>query len=141
MLLHYTCMIKDEATHDPYKECVAHLTVAPFISITSYYFSSQLNVSRTSGGDGVHPHVSKSCAGLLAYPLPLLFEKSLRTGDIPSPWQLSVSRYLKKYTFSHSKPFNKIVLEWSIHPIETIFKSGSRSSPTYYRTFSLTSVC
>ena len=36
-------------------------------------------------------------------------------------------RYLKKYTFLHSTPLDKIVLEWSIYPIETIkirFVSG-----------------
>jgi len=36
-------------------------------------------------------------------------------------------RYLKKYKFLHSTPFNKKVLEWSIYPVETIkirFESG-----------------
>ena len=43
-----------------------------------------LNVSSTPGRDGVHPEVLRSCAGLLAYPLTLLFERLLRTGDIAS---------------------------------------------------------
>ena len=75
----------------------------------------KLNVSSTPGGDGVHPQVLRSCAGLLAYPLTLLFERSLRSSDIPSPWK------------------------WSV--VVPLFKSGSRSSPTNYRPVSLTSVC
>ena len=72
-------------------------------------------MSSTPGGDGVHPQVLRSCAGLLAYPLTLLFERSLRSGDITSPWN------------------------WSA--VVPLFKSGSRSSPTDYRPVSLTSVC
>ena len=55
----------------------------------------------------------RSWAGLLAYPLTLLFERSLRSSDIPSPWK------------------------WSA--VVPLFKSGSRSSPTNYRPVSLTS--
>ena len=47
----------------------------------------KLNVSSTPGGDGLHPQVLRSCAGLLAYLLTLLFERSVRSGDIPSPWK------------------------------------------------------
>jgi len=72
-------------------------------------------VSSTPGGDGVHPQVLRSCAGLLAYPLTLLFERSLRSSDIPSPWK------------------------WSV--VVPLFKSGSRSSPANYRPVSFTSVC
>ena len=48
---------------------------------------SKLNVPSTLGGDGVHAQVLRSCAGLLAYPLSLLFERSLRSSDIPGPWK------------------------------------------------------
>ena len=61
----------------------------------------KFNVSSTPGGDGVHPQVLRSCAGLLAYPLTLLFERSLRSSDIPNPWK------------------------WSV--VVPLFKSGSRS--------------
>ena len=38
---------------------------------------------------------------------------------LQSPINKKKVRYLKKYTFLHSKPFHKIVLEWTIYPIET----------------------
>ena len=75
----------------------------------------KLNVSSTHGVDGVHPQVLNSCADLLPYTLISLFEKSLRSGDIPSFWK------------------------WAV--IVPMFKSGSRSSPTNYRPASLTSIC
>ena len=36
----------------------------------------KLNVSSSPGGDGVNPQVLRSCAGPLAYPLPLLYVRS-----------------------------------------------------------------
>ena len=75
----------------------------------------KVNVSSTPGCYGVHPQVLRSCAGLLAYPLTLLFERSLRSSDIPSPWK------------------------WSV--VVPLFKSGSSSSLTNYCPVSLTSVC
>ena len=60
----------------------------PTITYDNVYLAlCKLNVSSTPGGDGVHPQVLRSCAGLLAYPLTLLFERSLRSGDILSPWK------------------------------------------------------
>ena len=76
----------------------------------------KFNVSSTPGGVGVHSQVLRSCAGLLAYSLTLLFERSLRSGDIPGPWK------------------------WIL--VVPLFKSGSRSSPPTYDPVSLTpSVC
>ena len=76
---------------------------------------SKLNVSSAPGGDGVHPQFLKSCSDVVAYPLLLIFVRSLRSGQLPMAWKSSV--------------------------IVPLFKSGSRCSPSNYRPVSLTSIC
>ena len=91
--------------------------INPLITTCDNVYSAlcELNMSITRGGDCVHPQVLRTCAGLLAYPLTLLFERSLRSGNIPSPWKRLV--------------------------VVPLLMSGSRSSPTDYSLVSLTSVC
>ena len=75
---------------------------------------SKLNVSRAPGPDDVHPHLLKSCSGAVAFPLFLIFVKSLRSCELPAAWKCSI--------------------------VVPLFKSGSRCSPANYRPVSLTSV-
>ena len=67
-----------------------------------------------AGLDNIHPRLLKSCAATLAYPLYIIFQKSLLGGQLPSDWKESV--------------------------VTPIFKSKTRSDPLNYRPVSLTSV-
>ena len=74
-----------------------------------------LDGNSAMGPDGLHPLLLKSCAAQLAYPLFIVFRRSLIEGALPDDWMVS-----------HVVP---------------IFKKGSRYDPLNYRPISLTSVC
>jgi hypothetical protein len=76
---------------------------------------SVLDGSSSSGPDGVHPMLLKSCCSELAHPLSVIFNKSLLSGSIPLLWSKSL--------------------------VVPLFKAGSRFDPSNYRPVSLTSVC
>ena len=75
----------------------------------------KLDGSSAMGPDGVHPFLLKSCASQLAYPLTVIFHRSLSEGVVPFAWKSSI--------------------------VVPIFKKGTRSDPLNYRPVSLTSVC
>ena len=79
-----------------------------------YSALKQLNVSKSPGPDEIHPLVLNELASELAYPLMLLFNKTINEGKIPSFWKVA--------------------------EVRPIFKKGSKSSPGNYRPVSLTSV-
>lgn len=66
-----------------------------------------LDVNKGLGPDGVPPLLLKKCANAFAFPLKLLFNKSLQTGVFPSCWKMSY--------------------------VTPIFKSGARSKIENYR--------
>ena len=75
-----------------------------------------LNEEKAPGPDDMSPYLLKKCAKQLAYPLMLIFVKSLEEGQLPEQWKRA-----------------------SVVPI---FKAGSKKSPNNYRPVSLTSqVC
>ena len=74
-----------------------------------------LDGNSAMGPDGIHPYFLKSCATELAYPLCVIFRRSLREGIVPCDWKSST--------------------------VVPIFKKGIRSNPLNYRPVSLTSVC
>ena len=74
-----------------------------------------LDGSSSPGPDGLHPHLLKSCAQSLAYPLSLIFSRIHREGYVPA--------------------------EWKVSNVVPIIKKGSRAVPLNYRPISLTSVC
>ena len=74
-----------------------------------------LDGSKSSDPDGIHPFMLKSCAQEVSWPLYLIFNESIRSGDVPEKWKKS-----------------------SVIPT---FKGGSRSDPTKYRPIRLTSLC
>ena len=62
----------------------------------------------------MHPRVLKELADVLAYPLTIMFKKSLETGELPSQWLQAI--------------------------ITPIFKKGSKASAENYRPVSLTCI-
>ena len=66
------------------------------------------------GPDEIHPLLLKKCAEQLAYPLTIIFNRSLQDGALPSDWKTSL--------------------------IVPIFKKGHRYDALNYRPISLTSV-
>jgi hypothetical protein len=74
-----------------------------------------LDSSSAVGPDGIHPNLLKSCASELAYPLSLIFNRSLESGVLPEAWLVST--------------------------IVPLFKGKSRYESLNYRPVSLTSVC
>ena len=73
-----------------------------------------LDVNSASGADNLHPHLLRGCAAGLAYPLYLIFRKSLRECRLPVLWKSAT--------------------------VVPIFKKGSRYDALNYRPISLTSV-
>ena len=73
-----------------------------------------LDSNSAMGPDNLHPHLLKQCAAELAYPLQIIFSRSLQEGRLPECWKSSL--------------------------VIPIFKKGSRSDPLNYRPISLTSV-
>jgi hypothetical protein len=73
-----------------------------------------LNSSKTPGPDNLHPRSLKECANELAPSLCLIFNKSLRTGKLPS--------------------------DWKQENITPVFKKGSKALVPNYRQISLLSI-
>ena len=73
-----------------------------------------LKSDKSPGPDSIHPRVLKECAYVLAYPLFILYRKSMDEGNIPSDWKSG-----------HITP---------------VHKKGSRADVCNYRPVSLTSV-
>ena len=74
-----------------------------------------LDGNSAMGPDNIHPLFLKSCSSELAYPLCIIFKRSLCEGVVPDVWKEST--------------------------VIPIFKKGSRNDPLNYRPISLTSVC
>ena len=74
-----------------------------------------LDSNTAMGPDNLHPHMLKNCASQLAYPLHLIFTRSLNEGCLPSHWKSAM--------------------------VSPIFKKGVRYDPLNYRPISVTSVC
>ena len=75
---------------------------------------SSLNCTKSPGPDNIHPKILKELASELALPLKILFDKTLKTGKLPSSWKLA--------------------------EVRPIFKKGDKSKPGNYRPVSLTSI-
>jgi len=75
---------------------------------------SKLDPHKAPGNDGVHPHVLSKSPAACAVPLALIFERSLKSGQIPDGWRVA--------------------------NITALHKKGSRLDPCNYRPVSLTSL-
>ena len=74
----------------------------------------KLNPNKSPGPDGLHPYLLRELCDELAYPLSLLFTRSMQEGHVPSSWKQAC--------------------------ITPIFKKGSKKDPGNYRPVSLTSI-
>ena len=73
-----------------------------------------LNKSKSPGPDTIHPRILKELAHEISYPLTILFNTTMKHGQIPKDWKKA--------------------------EVKPIFKKGDKSSPGNYRPVSLTSV-
>ena len=77
---------------------------------------AKLNVNKSCGPDGIHPHVLQRSASAMCKPLQIIFQMSLDKGECPA--------------------------DWKIANVTPIHKKGDRTDPSNYRPVSLTSqVC
>ena len=105
---------------DPVSPCTHQVFDGTMDPLTISYDSIRellmdLDGSSAAGPDGVHSQVLKSCASALAYPLCIIFRRSLNTASLPNDWKHST--------------------------VVPIFKSGIRRALPSHRPVSLTSVC
>uniref|UniRef100_A0A803JXN3 Reverse transcriptase domain-containing protein n=1 Tax=Xenopus tropicalis TaxID=8364 RepID=A0A803JXN3_XENTR len=73
-----------------------------------------VKVNKGPGPDGIHPRVLNELSAVIAKPLHIIFQDSLRFGMVPRDWRIA--------------------------NVVQLFKKGSRSQPENYRPVSLTSV-
>ena len=75
----------------------------------------KLQTDKSPGPDQLHPRILYETRDVIAYPLFLIFRKSLDTGKLPGDWKLA--------------------------EVTAIYKKGSKHDRSNYRPVSLTSVC
>ena len=73
-----------------------------------------INVNKSCGPDNLHPRLLFELADIIALPVTILFNKTLKSGKLPKDWKMAF--------------------------ITGIFKKGSRHLPENYRPISLTSI-
>ena len=76
---------------------------------------TQLNTAKSPSPDCLHPRVLYETHAVIAYPLYLLYSKSLQISVLPADWKLA--------------------------KVTTIYTKGQRADRSNYRPVSLTSVC
>ena len=103
------------ANQEPHQVYDGHIDT---ISVTTEEVQTSLlslDQNTAMGPDGIHPMVLKNCAKHLAYPLSIIFKRSLGEGLVPKSWKKSI--------------------------VIPIFKKGHRFVPLNYRPVSLTPIC
>ncbi|GAB0184184.1 hypothetical protein GRJ2_000884000 [Grus japonensis] len=77
----------------------------------------KLNIHQSMGPDGMHPRVLRELADVIARPLPIILERSWRTGEVPEDWRKAnvtpVSKKGKK-----EDPGNYRASQPQLHPWE-----------------------
>lgn len=77
----------------PHQVCLGNLSPVIF-SHKDIFFLNKLNIYSAMGPDNPHPRLLKECASEFAYPLPILFNKSMPLGLLPQAWTFSHVTYL-----------------------------------------------
>ena len=98
--------------HQTCSSFIPDLSITPDITFKAL---SSLDPNASMGEDPLHPRLLKLLAGELSFPLTIIFNASLRSGQLPALWLSSI--------------------------IIPIFKKGSKFDPLNYRPISLTSSC
>ena len=75
---------------------------------------SEIDPNKSMGPDNLHPHILKQLHKVIAEPLSLIFNKSIKEGVVPVDWKHAV--------------------------VTAIYKKGNKTDPGNYRPVSLTSV-
>ncbi|KFQ24946.1 RNA-directed DNA polymerase from mobile element jockey, partial [Mesitornis unicolor] len=73
-----------------------------------------LDVHKSMGPDGIHPRTLKELAEVLTKPLPIIYQQSWLTGEVP--------------------------VDWNLAKVMFIYKKGRKEDPGNYRPVSLTLV-
>ncbi|GAB0204057.1 hypothetical protein GRJ2_002871300 [Grus japonensis] len=64
-----------------------------------------LDIHKSMGPDGMHPHVLRELADVIAKPLSIIFERSRRTGEVPEDWRKAdVTLVFKKEDPGNDRP-------------------------------------
>ena len=74
----------------------------------------EININKSCGPDNLHPRLLLELADLIALPVTILFNATLKSGNLPKDWKMAY--------------------------ITGIFKKGSKHLPENYRPISLTSI-
>ena len=74
----------------------------------------KLNVNKSAGPDGIHPRVFRELSDVLAPPLTIIFNTSLKEKNIPDEWKMAI--------------------------VSPIYKKGSKQKASNYRPVSLTCI-
>ncbi|CAL4211378.1 unnamed protein product, partial [Meganyctiphanes norvegica] len=102
----------------PEMDCICNIDIGN-IEVTPEMVKEKLerlNKYKSCGPDNIHPHMLKETASSVCFPLSMIFEESLQTGETPDDWRKA--------------------------NVTPIFKKGDRNDPANYRPVSLTSqVC
>ena len=89
----------------------------PDITITSEMVKDALkkiNINKSCGPDNLHPRLLLELADMIAVPVTILFNETLKNGNLPNDWKMAY--------------------------ITGVFKKGSKQLPENYRPISLTSI-
>ncbi|PKU36532.1 rna-directed dna polymerase from mobile element jockey- hypothetical protein [Limosa lapponica baueri] len=66
---------------------------------------SELDTHKSMGPDGMHPRVLRELAEVIAEPLPIIFERSWRAGEVPENWRkVNIIPVFKKEELGNYRP-------------------------------------
>lgn len=94
------------------------------------HFLSLLKDDYSPGPDGIPPIILKKCSSIIAFPLQLLFELSLKSGKFPSVWKKSfITPVFKKGSKSDIKNYRPIA---KLSCIPKLFEQVVCNSMTFF---------
>ena len=97
----------------PYKSATDDVSITNINVKDVFNILVSVNPHKSAGDDGIHPRVLKECAKELSLPLQKIYQKSLKSGTVPTSWKIGT--------------------------ITPLFKDEDRSCAENYRPISITS--